>query len=118
MKDREEILMQAIRLHKINVDRFKRLVAVHERELNEAEAALKRLNEEKMADKLSTVRQKRLTRRHEDTKKKKERRSHLATDNTDKKKKDIATENTNKKKKADRDVGAPSERIHEYQRED
>ncbi len=102
--------MQAIRLHKINVDRFKRLVAVHERELNEAEAALKRLNEEK-----------KLTRRHEDTKKKKERRSHLATDNTDKKKKDIATENTentDKKKKADRDVSAPSERRHDYQRED
>jgi hypothetical protein len=58
MKDREEILMQAIRLHKINVDRFKRLVAVHERDLNEAEAALKRLNEEKN-----------FTRRHEDTKK-------------------------------------------------
>jgi hypothetical protein len=46
-RTREEILLETIRLNKLNVDKLKRLVAIHQRNLNEAEAMLKRLNEEK-----------------------------------------------------------------------
>lgn len=46
-RTREEILLETIRLNKLNVDRYERLVAIHQRNLNEAQAVLKRLNEEK-----------------------------------------------------------------------
>lgn len=46
-RTREEILMETIRLNQLNVEKYKRLVAIHQRNLNEAQAVLKRLNEEK-----------------------------------------------------------------------
>lgn len=46
-RTKEEILMESIRLNQLNVDKYKRLLAIHQRNLNEAQAVLKRLNEEK-----------------------------------------------------------------------
>ncbi len=46
-RTREEILMETIRLNQLNIDKYKRLVVIHQRNLNEAQAVLKRLNEEK-----------------------------------------------------------------------
>jgi len=56
MKTREQMLMSEIRISKQRLNKYRAHVKMEERNLNEAESALKRLNEEERK-KLSTFRQ-------------------------------------------------------------